>query len=420
MILIDQIRSYQKFYKKGLQGFHRFNFLLFLLFLFVSKKDALKTIMSLPPSHGIATLLSPIAIGDLILPNRVIMAPLTRGRAGHSRVPNDYMREYYEIRASAGLIIAEATAISEQGYGFFAAPGIYTKEHAEGWKNVVDAVHRKNGRIFLQLWHTGRKSHSSFHPHTPIVAPSPIAIPDGFVYDANRNKVDHEVPHELTKEEIALVIQDYRRAASLAHEAGFDGVEVHAANGYLIDEFLQSCSNHRTDEYGGSYENRFRFLQEVIEAVKEVYPPSRIGVRVSPNGVFSGMGSEDNHLMYPYVAARLSEYGLAYLHLMDGLWRGGNTKCPRVTLFDLKRHFNGPLIGNIDYTQETGDGAIRTGAVDAIAFGTLFLSNPDLADRFANKWPLNPPPPLEEYYGLTGDPKENLKGYLTYRPYLEE
>jgi 2,4-dienoyl-CoA reductase-like NADH-dependent reductase (Old Yellow Enzyme family) len=228
------------------------------------------------------------------------MAPLTRGRAGPSRIPNDIMKTYYEQRASAGLIISEATAISEQGYGWYAAPGCYTIEQSNAWKNIVDGVHSKGGKIFLQLWHMGRQGHPSFH-NNEVVSASDIAIANGHVRDANNVQAPYATPRALETAEIPQIVQDYKKSAEFAKLAGFDGVEVHGANGYLIDQFLQTASNKRTDEYGaGSFENRYRFLHEIIVAVKDVYPADRIGVRLSPNGAFGGMGSEDNDVFFPF------------------------------------------------------------------------------------------------------------------------
>jgi N-ethylmaleimide reductase len=357
---------------------------------------------------------------DFQLANRIIVAPCTRGRSGSSRVPNKFMKQYYEMRASSGLIITEATAISDQGYGWFGAPGVYTQEQSDGWKMVVEGVHVKGGKIFLQLWHMGRKSHTSFHPITKeIVAPSAIAIDDGtLVYDSERNKVPHEKPRALEVSEVRAIVKDYQIAAKFAKEAGFDGVEIHSANGYLIDQFLQSVSNIRNDQYGGSVENRYRFLREIVESIGEVYPYSRIGVRFSPNGAFGGMGSLDNDVMFPFVASQLASYGLAYLHIMDGIWRGFHGKCRQLTLYDMKKAFkDGLIIGNVEYTKDTASGAIRTGSIDAASFGSLYLSNPDLVERFKHHYPLNPIPPLEEWFGTAMNPQDCLEGYLTYLPY---
>jgi 2,4-dienoyl-CoA reductase-like NADH-dependent reductase (Old Yellow Enzyme family) len=363
-------------------------------------------------------LLSPFKLGGLTLANRVVMAPLTRGRAGLNRLANDYMREYYELRASAGLIITEAVAVSAQGYGWYAAPGLYTTEQRDAWIPVTKAVHDKGGKIFLQLWHMGRQSHSSFHDGAQIVAPSAIAVPAGATTrDINQQSVSYEVPRALETEEIAGVVQDFAHCAALAKEAGFDGVEVHGANGYLIDTFLQSSTNQRTDRYGGPKENRFNFLKEIVEEVGKVFPYDQIGIRFSPNGAFGGMGSSDNFEAYTYYAQQLNKYGLAYLHIMDGLGFGFHGLDKAVTVLDIKKHFDGAVISNITHTKESAEGIIRSGAADLVAFGRLYLSNPDLVERFQHNWPLNEDAPYQGWYGRTPDAKDSLDGYLSYRPY---
>lgn len=332
-------------------------------------------------------------------------------------LPNEIMGDYYEQRASAGLIVTEATAISEEGSGWLNAPHITTPEHAAAWKTITDRVHAKNGMIYLQLWHQGRQAHPSFHPTTKrSVAPSAIAMSSGEASHISGEKVPHEVPHALTIEEIQETIQDYVKAAQLAKEAGFDGVEVHAANGYLIDQFLQSSTNHRTDQYGGSMENRVRFLEQVTQAIIDsgAFPASRIGFRLSPNGSFGDMGSEDNNVMFPFVAQTMNKYGLAYLHLMDGLGFGSHEKCPVVTAFDMKKNFDGPIITNVGLTKETAEGMIRSGSADMACFGRLYMSNPDLPERFANDWPVAAEAPYETWWQPTG-----AKGYIdfpTYQP----
>lgn len=363
-------------------------------------------------------LLSPFKIGSLTLANRVVMAPLTRGRAGLNRLPNEYMREYYEQRASAGLLITEATAVSPQGYGWYATPGMYTEEQKEAWKPITQAVHDKGGKIFLQLWHMGRQSHSSFHDGQQIVAPSAIKIPEGTVRDINQNSVPYETPRALETDEIPGIVQDYARSAALAKDAGFDGVEIHGANGYLIDCFLQSSTNHRTDRYGGSKENRFNFLKEIVEEVGKVYPYDRIGVRVSPNGAFGGMGSADNFESYTYYAEQLNKYGLAYLHVMDGLGFGFHGLDKQVTLMDIKKRFDGPVMSNIAHTKDTAEGVIRSGAADLVAFGRLYITNPDLVERFQNNWPLDESNSYPTWYGRTPDAKDSLEGYTTYSRYV--
>jgi N-ethylmaleimide reductase len=271
---------------------------------------------------------------NLTIPNRVVLAPMTRSRAGTARLPNQLMAEYYVQRSSAGLLITEATTISEEANGWNESPGIYTDEMTEGWKHVVNAVHEKGGLIFLQLWHLGRSSHSSFHNGKPAVAPSAIKINEEYIHTPI-GKQPYEVPRALETSEISRVVDDYRRAAERANAAGFDGVEVHGANGYLIDIFLQSKTNHRTDQYGGSVENRYRFLKEVVEAVTSIWPANRVGVRLSPNGAFNDMGSPDFREQFTFVASQLDHFGLAYLHVMDGLAFGFHKLGEPMTLAEL-------------------------------------------------------------------------------------
>jgi 2,4-dienoyl-CoA reductase-like NADH-dependent reductase (Old Yellow Enzyme family) len=345
---------------------------------------------------------------DLMLQNRIVMAPLTRARAGEKRVPNDMMAEYYTQRATAGLIITEATTISEQANGWLQSPGIYTDEMTQGWRNVVDSVHRHDGKIFLQLWHCGRASHSSFHNGNPAVAPSAIKINGDYIHTP-KGKEDYETPKALSSEEIAQTKIDYRNAALRAKEAGFDGLEIHSANGYLLDTFLQSKTNHRTDEYGGSIESRYRMLDEVLKEVCDVWPANRVGVRLSPNGVFNDMGSPDYREQFTYVASQLNSYGLAYLHVMDGLGFGFHELGEPMTLSEFREVFSNPLIGNCGYTQETAEQALTQGHADLIAFGRPFISNPDLVERFKNNLPLNSEADMSTWYTPAG-----RKGYTDF------
>lgn len=363
-------------------------------------------------------LLSPFTLGSLKLANRIAMAPLTRGRAGATRVANAYMAQYYEMRASAGLIISEATPVSAQGYGWFATPGLYTEEQAQGWRLSTEAVHAKGGAIFAQLWHMGRQSHPSFNDKHEIVAPSALQfVTQNTLKDAHGNRVNFPVPRALETHEMAGIVADYRRSAQLAKQAGFDGIEIHAANGYLLDMFLQSSTNLRTDGYGGSVDNRARLLLEVLEAVKTVFPADRIGVRVSPNGSYGGMGSEDNDKTFPLVAKMLSTHGLAYLHVLDGLGFGFHNKCRPVTVYDMKKQFEGNVMANVTLSKDTAEGMLRSGAADLVAFGRPFISNPDLVERFKNDWPLAPEAPHSHWWDGTADPKDSLEGYLSYKPY---
>lgn len=356
-------------------------------------------------------LLSTHEMGNLSLNNRVTLAPLTRGRAGAERIPNALMVEYYTQRANAGLIITEGTAPSKQGNGWYHAPGIYNKAQTEAWKQVTQSVHDQGSVIFVQLWHTGRASHSSFQENGQLpVAPSAIKIEGSEAHTAN-GKQPYEVPRALDIEEIPGVVEDYRKAAENAKEAGFDGVEIHGANGYLINEFLDSRANQRTDEYGGSLENRYRFLKEVIEAVKTVFPTNRIGVRLSPNGVFNDMGAPDYRETFTYVAKQLNTYGLAYLHVMDGLAFGFHELGEPMTLAEFRAVFDNTIIGNCGYDREQAEAAIASGNADLIAFGRPFISTPDLVARFANNWELNPDADQATWYS------EGPEGYTDYPTY---
>ncbi len=346
-------------------------------------------------------LLEPFNFKGLELKNRVVMAPMTRARAGEERMPNSVMAEYYTQRASAGLIVTEATTISQQANGWVQSPGIYTDAMTDGWRQVVEAVHARGAKIFLQLWHCGRASHSSFDSGKPAVAPSAIKINEEYIHTP-KGKEPHETPRALRTEEIPAIVEDYRRAAARGQAAGFDGIEIHSANGYLLDTFLQSRTNQRTDRYGGSIENRYRMLDEVVRAVTEVWPADRVGVRLSPNGIYNDMGSPDFREQFTYVAQRLDPFGLAYLHVLDGLAFGFHELGAPMTLAEFRKVFSGPLIGNCGYAPETAAQAVVQGHADLIAFGRLFISNPDLVERIANNWPLNPEADMSVWYSPTG------------------
>jgi len=358
-------------------------------------------------------LLSSFDMRGILLKNKVVMAPLTRSRAGVERIANALMAEYYAQRASVGLIITEATVISPQGIGWLNSPGIYTDEQAEAWKIVVDAVHAKGTPIFLQLWHCGRASHISFHENEGLpVAPSAIKIERDHA-NTPLGKLPYETPRSLKTEEIPAIVEDYRRAAERAMHVGFDGVEIHAANGYLIDQFLQSKTNHRTDRYGGTLENRFRFLDEIVKAVIGVCPAARVGVHLNPNGNFNDMGSLDFRETFLYAATQLNQYKLAYLHIVDGLAFGFHQLGEAMTLAEFRAVFNGPLIGNCGYTQETAEVAIQNSHADMISFGRSIISNPDLVERFANNWPLNPLSDMKTWYSF------DAVGYIDFPRYRE-
>ena len=344
----------------------------------------------------------------LRLANRVVLAPMTRARAGKQRIPNQLMAEYYQQRSSAGLIITEATTISSQANGWNESPGIYTDAMEGGWRQVVDAVHEAGGTIFVQLWHCGRASHPSFHGGQQHVAPSAVAIDDEYIHTPE-GKQPHEVPRALATEEIPVIVEDYRRAAERALAAGFDGVEVHSANGYLLDTFLQSKTNLRTDGYGGSFDNRFRILAEVVEAVSSVFPANRVGVRLSPNGGFNDMGSPDYREQFTFVASQLDKLGLCYLHVMDGLAFGFHELGEPMTLAEFREVFRGQLMGNCGYTQATAETAIAGGDADLISFGRPYISNPDLVRRFAEGLELAADAEVSDWYSPAG-----AKGYTDF------
>ena len=350
-------------------------------------------------------------LDGLHLNNRIVMAPMTRARAGENRIPNEIMAEYYTQRASAGLIIAEATTISEQANGWLHSAGIYSDEMTDGWSKVVNSVHQNDGKIFLQLWHSGRASHSSFHNGVLPVAPSAIKLQGEYIHTPI-GKQNYETPRALETDEIQGIVQDYVMAAQRAKLSGFDGIEIHAANGFLIDEFLQSKTNQRDDRYGGSEANRFRFLQEIIEAVIEVWPAANLGVHISPNNVYNDMGSPDFRETFLYVAKQLDPYSLAYLHIIDGLEVGFfHGLGEPMTLAEFREVYNGVLMGNCGYTQKSAEQAIADGHADLISFGRPYISNPDLVERFRNDWELSPLADESVWYSF------DAKGYTDFPNY---
>ncbi len=359
-------------------------------------------------------LLTTYDMNGLHLKNRVALAPMTRARAGARRLANPLMAEYYTQRAGAGLVITEATVVSEQGIGWVGSPGIYTDQQGESWKQVVDAVHAKGSTIFLQLWHCGRASHSDFHGGELPVAPSAVRL-EGDGVHTPQGKKDYETPRALELDELPGIVADYAAAAMRAKAAGFDGVEIHAANGYLLDQFLQSRTNHRKDAYGGSPENRFRLLREVVEAISSIFPPSRVAVRLSPNGVFNDMGSPDFRETFSYAARQLDGFGLAYLHVMDGLAFGFHKLGEPMTLEEFRGLFHGPLMGNCGYDQQSAEDAVARGAADLIAIGRPYISNPDLVERFRNGWPLAPLPDMTTWYSGS-QAGEGYTEYSTFNP----
>src|SRR5258706_11362586 len=344
------------------------------------------------------TLQDPIQIGDWNLPNRVIMAPLTRCRASDGRVPNELMREYYQQRASAGLIISEATSISPTGVGYPDTPGIWSKEQVAGWKRVTDGVHIAGGRIILQLWHVGRVSDPLYLNGARPVAPSAIA-PDGHV-SLVRPKKSFVTPRALELDEIPAIVEDYRRGAENAQRAGFEGVELHGANGYLLDQFLQDGTNKRTDEYGGSIENRARLMLEAVDAAISVWGPQRVGLHLSPRADIHSMGDSDLLATFTHVSREMDNRNLAFLLVRE---HQGNDSISAA----LKQAFGGVYVANEQFTVEDAERAITEGAADAVAFGVKFIANPDLPARIKTGAPLNEPDPGTFYVG-------GAKGYVDY------
>ncbi len=361
-------------------------------------------------------ILNPLQLGNFTLKNRVIMAPLTRMRAKMpGNIPWPLNAEYYAQRAGAGLIISEATPISPMGHGYYATPGIHTTEQIEGWKLVTKAVHDAGGLIFLQLWHVGRQSHPDLLPGGALpVAPSAIS-PGGQAPTATGMK-DRPVPRALSLDEIPQIVEDYRHAAANAKLAGFDGVEIHAANGYLLDQFLSDQANVRTDIYGGSVENRARLTLEVVRAVLREWNSRQVGIRLSPSGTFGEIHHTDRWAQYSYVVERLREYHLAYIHLVEPRAEGARDKPLLETDIELDRFkpLIGPetcLIAAGGHTHETANQAIASGVADAVAFGRWIISNPDLADRFCAGAELTPYD-RDTFYGGTE------KGYTDY-PFMD-
>jgi N-ethylmaleimide reductase len=356
------------------------------------------------------TLFSTTTFAKKPLKNRFVLAPLTRGRAGPTRVPNELMAEYYEQRSTAGLVIAEATTISEEGNGWVGSPGIYTDEMVEGWKKITDRVHQQDSQIILQLWHTGRASHSDFHDGELPLSASALKINGDEIHTPEAKK-EYEVPSVMTIEDIKRTVEDFRKAAENAKTAGFDGIEVHAANGYLINQFLDGRTNQRDDEYGGSIENRMRFLNEILEAVLTVWPAENVGSRISPNGVFNDMGCDDYQELFTQVIKRFTHYQLGFVHIMDGLAFGFHELGEPMTLADFRSLYSGLIIGNCGYDQSKAEAIIGSEEADLVAFGRPYISNPDLPQRMLNNWPLAPFDDTSDWYG------GGAKGYTDYETY---
>lgn len=351
-------------------------------------------------------------LGGLYLTNRIVLAPLTRARSGPDRVPGPHMATYYAQRASAGLLITEATLVSPKGIGWAETPGIYNDAQVHGWSQVTERVHQSGTPIFLQLWHTGRASHSDFFNGDLPVAPSAVRL-NGASIHTPFGKKEYETPRALTIQEIEATVGDYVKAAERAKAAGFDGVEIHAANGYLIDQFLQSKTNKRNDRYGGSVQRRYQFLKETVEGILNVFPPGRIGVRLSPNGVFHDMGSPDFRETFSYAISQLDGYGLGYLHVMDGLGFGFHELGEPFTLAQVRELYTGLLMGNCGYDKASAEDRISSGEADLIAFGRPYISNPDLVERFRNDWPLNPQADMKHWYSPS---EEGYIDFPFYRP----
>jgi len=350
-------------------------------------------------------LFSPVKLGAIALKNRMVMAPLTRNRSGNDGVPNDLNVTYYAQRASAGLIITEATPISAMAHGYPLLPGIYTDAQVAGWKKVTQAVHAKGGKIVTQLWHVGRISHPSLLPNQALpVAPSAIK-PAGkaVTYEGLQ---DFVTPRALMREELPVIIQEYEHATRCALAAGFDGVEVHSANGYLLDQFLRDGTNHRDDEYGGSMENRARLLMQVVQAVVAIAGADKVGVRLSPVNPFNDMQDSNPQAMFNYVTQQLNAYKLAYLHVVEGgIHSGGETQ--PFDFAEMRRLCNSAYMANLAYDKARGNAAISSGHADAVAFGVPFIANPDLVERYQHDWPLNEAD-SNSFYGGTE------KGYTDY------
>jgi 2,4-dienoyl-CoA reductase-like NADH-dependent reductase (Old Yellow Enzyme family) len=363
---------------------------------------AARQILHIIQDSHMTSLFDPVRAGAFTLKNRVVLAPLTRCRASAGRVPNDLMREYYVQRASAGLILSEATSVSAMGVGYPDTPGIWSEEQVAAWKPITEAVHAAGATMILQLWHVGRVSHPDYLGGALPLAPSALA-PKGHVSQL-RPMRDYVVPRALELSEIPGIIAEYRRGAENAKRAGFDGVELHGANGYLLDQFLQDSTNLRTDAYGGPIENRARLMLEVVDACIEVWGADRVGLHLAPRGDAMSMGDSNPLATFGYVAEQMRQRKIAFLCTRE--YEGSDSISPQ-----LKKIFGGVLIANEKFTKETAEAAINSGRADAVAFGQLFIANPDLPERFRLDEPLNTPDPSTFY-------AQGPKGYIDY-PFLE-
>ena len=367
---------------------------------------ALKNPVLAQPAAAPGALFSPYRLGDLDLPNRLVMSPMTRSRAVDGNVPNPLAPTYYAQRASAGLIVTEATQVSPQGVGYIRTPGMHSAAQVAGWKRITEAVHRAGGKIFAQLWHVGRVSHPDFHDGALPVAPSALPV-EGEAF-TSRGRTRLVTPRALATDELSDIVAQFRTAAENAKAAGFDGVELHGANGYLLDQFLRDGANHRSDAYGGSIENRARFPLEVADAVTTVWGPRRVGYKLSP--YFSGYSMLDSNPIetFSFIAAELNKRGLLYLHVTEPV--AGPSAIPagtrRVTPI-LREIFDGALIVNGGYDTQSGNAATARGEADLVAFGVPFLANPDLPARYRGNAALNAPDQTTFYAG-------EEKGYIDY------
>ncbi|MGZ4452577.1 MAG: N-ethylmaleimide reductase [Nocardioides sp.] len=347
------------------------------------------------------SLFSPLTVGAVQLSNRVVMAPLTRMRATPGvDVPNALMAEYYRQRAGAGLIVTEGTQISPIGKGYFDTPGIYSDEQVEGWKLITDAVHAAGGTIAAQLWHVGRVSHESFHDGALPVSASALPYRNRATIkgaDGNPQRVDCPTPRALSIEEIKATVEDYARAARNAREAGFDLVEIHAAHGYLLHQFLSTASNQRDDEYGGSQENRARFVLEAVDAIIDAWSADRVGIRISPQGTFNGLADDDLEMAL-FLAAEFKKRGLAFVHLSEPDWAGG-PKLEDSFRKELRAAYDGPIFGAGAYDLAKAERLLDADLIDAAAFGRSFIANPDLPLRLRTGAELNEPIPATFYGG---------------------
>lgn len=370
------------------------------------------------PSRKVTTLsplFTPTRLGPYTLGHRIVMAPLTRMRSSKGDMPNDLMAEYYSQRASeGGLIIAEATPVSRQGYGYNKAPGIYSDDQIAGWRTVTDAVHAKGARMFLQLWHVGRQSHHLLQPgNAAPVAPSAIQA-NGYAY-SDDGPIEFSMPRALEADEIPAIIETFRAGAARALRAGFDGVEIHGANGYLPDQFLQDGANKRTDAYGGSIANRARFMLEVTQAAISVWGSNRVGLRLSPSGTYGDMFDSNPEETFGYVAQAMDRLGLAYLHIIEPRIKGIEEiriEEPVATKH-IRKNFRGPIIAAGGFTKVSAEAIVTGGDADLVAFGRHFISNPDLPYRFRIGAPLAPYD-RDRFYG--GD----HRGYTDYEPYRQK